>query len=239
MQDVSAVVEYHKKMQPWLSLGFVILLVGGWLYYPLGYFLLACMAGAMGIGIIKGRYWCDWLCPRGSFWDTFLKRFSPRKEVPSLFRHPLFRAGWLLFLMSMLAIQLPPVWGDLYKMGKPFVMILTVTTVVGTIFGLMYHERIWCMFCPMGTMANILGKGKMVLAVDSGCISCGLCKKVCRMQIDPGSYKEIGFVTHGDCLNCSYCIEKCPQKALSFRGTAGKRTDWNRCITQNQGDNHD
>jgi polyferredoxin len=225
MPPASTVPEHHEKIKLGLSLGFVGLLIGGWLYYPLGYFLLVCMAGAMGIGLVKGRYWCDWPCPRGSFLDTVLKRFSFRRKIPAFFRHPVFRAGWLLLLMTMLTIQLTPVWGDFYKMGKPFVMVLTVTTVVGTIFGLLYHERIWCMFCPMGTMANILGRGKMALQVDESCINCGICEKVCRMQINPGSYRETGLVTNGDCLKCSYCVESCPQQALGFRGASEDRTD--------------
>ncbi|MGV1099739.1 4Fe-4S binding protein [Thiovibrio sp. JS02] len=210
--------EPDKKKQLWLSLFFLALLAGGWFYYPLGYFLLICMAGAMLIGVVRGRYWCDWLCPRGSFWDTVLKRFSLRRRVPSFFRHPLFRTAWLVLLMSMLALQLPPVWGDFEKMGKPFVMILTMTTVVGVIFGVLYHERVWCMFCPMGTMANILGRGKMLLRVAEGCTGCGACEKVCRMQINPGSYREQGLVTDGDCLKCSRCVENCPQQALGFNG---------------------
>lgn len=225
MDNTGTVIETHKKMQLWLNLGFIALLIGGWLYYPLGYFLLVCMFGAMGIGMIKGRYWCDWMCPRGSFLDKIMKRFSLHRKVPPFFRHPAFRTGWLIVLMTMLAIQLPPVWGDFYKMGKPFVMILTVTTVVGLLFGVIYHERAWCMFCPMGTMANWLGRGKMLLKVDEACINCGICETVCRMQINPGSYRESGLVTHGDCLKCSYCVESCPEKALGFNGATRERTE--------------
>ncbi|MFZ5652266.1 MAG: 4Fe-4S binding protein [Bacillota bacterium] len=36
------------------------------------------------------------------------------------------------------------------------------------------------------------------------------------MQINPGLYKEAGTVSHGDCLKCSHCVEKCPNGALSF-----------------------
>ena len=122
----------------------------------------------------------------------------------------------------MLTINLLPVWGDFYEMGKPFVVILTVTTVVGLVLGIIYHPRIWCMFCPMGTMANWLGKGKMPLNVASNCTSCGTCEKVCRMQINPGLYREAGTVWHGDCLKCSYCVEKCPQRALSFGSEKSK-----------------
>lgn len=216
MNDADTLVQTHKKLQPWFSLSFVMLLIGAWLYYPLGYFLLLCMVGAMGIGIIKGRYWCDWLCPRGSFHDTLLKKISRGGKVPLFFRHPAFRLTWLAILMTMLTIQLIPVWGDFYLMGKPFVMVLTITTIVGTFFGIIYHQRIWCMFCPMGTMANWLGRGKMLLKVNEECTQCGACEKVCRMQINPGSFQQAGQVRDGDCLKCSYCVASCPQQALSF-----------------------
>jgi polyferredoxin len=221
MKDRSLTASTQAR-QPWLSLGFVLLLIGGWLYYPLGYFLLACMVGAMAIGSVKGRSWCDWLCPRGSFFDTLLRRVSLGRAVPGLFRHTAFRVGWLLLLMTMLAIQLTPVWGDFYLMGKPFVMVLTVTTLVGSLLGIFYHQRIWCMFCPMGTMANWLGRGKMPLMVDAACTGCGTCAEVCRMQINPGAYREAGQVDHGDCLKCSFCVESCPQQALAFAGSSKK-----------------
>jgi len=54
----------------------------------------------------------------------------------------------------------------------------------------------------MGTMANVLGRGKQPLLVSEVCNNCGRCNTVCRMQIKPGSYKDIGVVTNGDCLKC-------------------------------------
>lgn len=214
-----ALLTIAKRNSPWQMINgvaFMVLLIGGWFYYPLGYFLLFCMVMAMGIGLVKGRNWCDWMCPRGSFWDKYLDRFSRKARVPSFFRSLPFRLFWLALLMTMLTVNLVPVWGDSYEMGRPFVLILTVTTVVGFILGLIYHQRIWCMFCPMGTMANWLGKGKQPLKVNSECTHCGACEKVCRMQINPGSFREIGTVQNGDCLKCSYCVEICPMQALSF-----------------------
>lgn len=222
MQDVSA-VEKHRRLQPLIGITLVLLLIGGWFYPPLGYFLLFCMVMAMGIGVIKGRNWCDWMCPRGSFWDQYLGRFSRKVEVPGFFRSTPFRMLWLGILMTMLIVNLTPVWGDYYKMGRPFVMILTVTTAVGLVLGILYHHRIWCMFCPMGTMANWLGRGKMPLTVSSSCTQCGTCEQVCRMQINPGLYREAGVVQHGDCLKCFYCVEKCPKQALSFNQAANRR----------------
>jgi len=200
-----------------LGIIMVLLLLGGWFFPPLGYFMVFCMVMAMGIGMVKGRHWCDWMCPRGSFWDLFLVRFSRNVVVPGFYRSVPFRLLWLCILMAMLTINIVPVWGDLYLMGKPFVLVLTLTTVIGLVLGVIYHPRIWCMFCPMGTMANWLGQGKKPLTIDKGCIKCGICEKVCRMQINPGAYREEGQVKHGDCLKCAYCVESCPQKALSFK----------------------
>ncbi|KJS22231.1 MAG: hypothetical protein VR72_06825 [Clostridiaceae bacterium BRH_c20a] len=217
MIEINSKTNKQLKVQQWLGFILVALLIGGWFYPPLSYFMVFCMVMAMGYGVIKGRYWCDWMCPRGSFFDSFLSRFSRQKEVPKLFRHPGFRLGWLIFLMSMVALQLPKVWGDYYYMGKPFVTILTVTTIIGLLLGVIYHQRIWCMFCPMGTMANVLGRGKQPLLVSEVCNNCGRCNAVCRMQIKPGSYRDIGVVNDGDCLKCSYCIAECPRSALSFK----------------------
>jgi len=206
-----------RPRQVLLGLLLPILLLGGWWFPPLGYFMIFCMVMAMGIGLFKGRSWCDWQCPRGSFWDAFLARFSRNRAVPSFYRSLPFRLLWLAILMTMLTINLVPLWPDVYRMGKPFVLILTVTTAVGLVLGLIHHPRIWCMFCPMGTMANWLGRGRLPLTVADTCIACGKCATVCRMQINPGSYRDQGRVSHGDCLKCSYCIAVCPQRALSFR----------------------
>lgn len=209
-------IEKRRQRRPLLGSILLLLLLGGWFYPPLGYFMIVCMVMAMGIGMIKGRYWCAWMCPRGSFFDTFLGRFSRNVKAPSLFRSPPFRLLWLGILMGMLAVNLVPLWPDFYLMGKPFVMILSVTTAVGLVLGMLYQPRVWCMFCPMGTMANWLGRGKELLAVNEDCVECGICENVCRMQINPGSYRETGLVTNSDCLKCSYCVEKCPKHALSF-----------------------
>ncbi len=214
--NVDSRAESVRRPQALLGVALLLLLAGGWLCPPLGYFMVFCMVMAMGIGALKGRAWCDWMCPRGSFWDSFLSKASRGARVPALFRSTAFRLLWLGLLMTMLAVNLRPVWGDWYLMGKPFVKILTVTTAVGLVLGAVFHPRIWCMFCPMGTLANWLGRGRKPLSVSAACVQCGLCETVCRMRIDPGQYRGSGVVTHGDCLKCSRCVDRCPKKALSF-----------------------
>lgn len=164
-------IEKDRQWKPLLGSSLLLLLLGGWFYPPLGYFMIVCMVMVMGISAIKGRHWCDWMCPRGSFWDTYLGRFSRNVKAPSLFRSLPFRLLWLGILMGMLTVNLVPLWPDFYLMSKPFVMILTVTTAVGLVLGMLYRPRVWCMFCPMGTMANWLGRGKMLLAPSMKTVS--------------------------------------------------------------------
>lgn len=158
---------------------------------------------------------------RGSFWDSYLSRLSLKRRVPRFFRHNAWRLFWLALLMTVMTVMVILNWGDWYRMGLiPFWMILTVTTVVGLGFGILYNQRTWCMFCPVGTMANWMGRGKHLLRVSSECLgaNCKLCYKTCRMQIHPGTYKDAGVVKHGDCLKCSRCIEVCPKEALTWAG---------------------
>lgn len=198
---------------------FLLVIVGGWRYPLLGYFIPFCMLLGIGIGFFKGRKWCDWLCPRGSFFDVLIKPISLKKEIPTCFKGLPLRIGMLSFLMLMMAIQIIKRWPNPYKIGMFFVMLLTVTTILGIILALFFHQRTWCCFCPIGSMANWVGKRKYSLKIDSKlCTECKLCHKVCPIQVAPFVFKSQGIqpVGDGDCLKCNLCVFACPSKALNF-----------------------
>lgn len=213
-------VDRHRAWQRYTALLLPVILLVGWLIFPpLGYVILGCMAAGIGYGVTKGRYWCDWMCPRGSFWDSYMTRLSFNGKVPGLFRHAGWRLLWIAIMMSVMGLMISLNWGNWSRMGMaPFLVLLTVTTVVGLIVGIIYNVRSWCMFCPIGSMAHFFGKGKQPLRVGADCLGekCGQCYKVCRMQIRPGDYRASGTMQHGDCLKCSRCIEVCPKAALSW-----------------------
>jgi len=77
----------RRKLQLYTWAGLPLVVVGGWFLPLLGYLLIGCMLGALGIAAYgKGRLWCDWMCPRGSFYDLFLDRISRKKKIPEMFR---------------------------------------------------------------------------------------------------------------------------------------------------------
>jgi ferredoxin-type protein NapH len=203
------------KLQKYTSVILPLVLIGGWLYPPLGFSLLICMFGAIGIAFFKGRAWCDWMCPRGSFYDLFLEKLSRKMAIPAMFKTNAFRTGILSLLMAVLGIQIYYAWGDSYGIGRAFVLVLTVTTTVGIVLGAVFKPRAWCQICPMGTLGSWLSTGKRPLYVSEQCKDCKLCSKVCPMQLQPYDSKS-GLMTDGDCIKCSSCVAACPVKALGF-----------------------
>ena len=206
----------RRKLQAYTSVALPLVLAGGWVYPPLGFTLLICMFGAVGIALYKGRAWCDWMCPRGSFYDLFLEKLSRKLPIPALFRKNWFRTVVLSLLMAALGAQIYYSWGDSFGIGRAFVMVLTITTTVGIVLGAVFKPRAWCQVCPMGTLGSWISRGKQPLYVSEQCRDCSLCAKVCPMQLAPNDMKG-GLMTDGDCIKCSSCVAACPVKALNFR----------------------
>ncbi len=197
----------------WILLAF---LAAGFVYPAVGVIALVCMLAPVIIAPFKGRFWCGNWCPRGSFYDNALARFSPKRPIPSFLRSKGMRVFMLVFIMAVFSGQMYFAWGDLAAMGLVFVNIIFVTTVAGVALGVIYHQRAWCAFCPMGTLASWLSRGAMPLRVAPSCVSCGLCARACPLQLAPQSGKEAGAFADGDCLKCDRCTAACPKKALGF-----------------------
>ncbi len=206
----------RNRWQPylfWLLLAFLAI---GFVYPAIGAIALVCMLAPVALAPFRGRYWCGNFCPRGSFYDHALARFSPRRPIPPFFRSKGLRVFMVAFIMTVFTVQMYYAWGDPAAMGLVFVNLIFVTTVAGVILGLVFHQRTWCAFCPMGTLASWLSRGAMPLRVAPSCVSCGLCTRACPLQLKPYDGKEAGTFAPGDCLKCDRCTAVCPQKALGF-----------------------
>lgn len=119
-------------------------------------------------------------------------------------------------MLSVLSFQAYKAWGNIDAIGLAMVRLLTFTTTVGIILGLICHQRIWCHICPMGSISNRISEGKMPLMIQDSCASCGICSKACPMQLSPHTFKGSAVVTDNDCIKCSSCVAVCPKKVLNF-----------------------
>lgn len=199
------------KKQTLIGLVFIAFLTAGW-YFPIfGFIIPACMAFGISISFSKGRKWCEWYCPRGSFYDSALKFISPQKNIPALFKNLPLRIAILTLLFSMMTLQIIDHGTNAMQIGKFFMTLLTATTAIGIILGVIFHQRTWCYLCPVGTAANLIGKDRYKLIIDTEkCVRCKLCNQTCPMQLQPYELKS------NDCIKCGDCINSCPKTALSF-----------------------
>jgi ferredoxin-type protein NapH len=208
----------RKIRQYIMGTAFVAILVGAWFLPLIGYFIPLCMVAGISVAVKRGRQWCNWYCPRGSFADTYMKAVSPEKKIPGWLRSVPVRFAVLLFLMIMLGVQVAMLWPDPYAIGRFFVVLLTITTIVATIFAIVLQQRSWCYVCPIGSISNWVGRNRLQLRIDAGsCVDCKACANICPMQLSPYEMKgkeEMGF--KGDCLKCALCTANCPRDALYF-----------------------
>lgn len=132
------------------------------LIYPLvGFFVLFVMlVGFFGGMIMKGRWVCVWLCPRGAFYDQVVSKVSPKKKIPSWLRNRKFRWAIFILLMGLMVYQISLNPTDPYHWGAVFIRICLITTIIGIVLALFIHPRTWCTFCPMGTWQSAFKKSK-------------------------------------------------------------------------------
>jgi len=185
-----------------------------------GYFLLACLALAMASATLLGRYWCNWMCPRGSFLEYFLAKISLQRRFPPFFKHGYFLAfvvSVFMFMMGLNLYLLLQTHSLIFALGITLTRLLIISTIVAIVLGIVYEPRAWCVFCPGGTFAKLAAAFKVkkpyLINEASACTSCQLCVTSCPFEIYAA---QGGVIDAPDCLKCYVCVEKCPTKALSF-----------------------
>ena len=220
--------EKRKRIQLIMWWFLPIVIIGGIFWPYLGFLVLAMMVFFLILSAFKGRYWCGWLCPRGSFLERVFAPLSPKRKIPPVFRNRTLR--WLLFavLMGFMIFRLITSGGVLAKIGFVFVTMCIVTTVIAIILGLVFKPRTWCAVCPMGTLQGVIVKKKKLLKVSDECTDCKACEKVCPIGTAPSSFKIEGAVASVDCLRCPECLVKCPKGALTFETPQMKEADTRR-----------
>ena len=199
----------------------VIVLALGWKIPALGFLVPVAMIGGMVSGPVAGRWFCGNLCPRGGFLERIIARYSKGKAPPKLLASTPFRVGVMLFLFTMIGLNVkddPLSWR---QWGYAFWLICVVTTAVGAALAYFWHARSWCAICPMGTMQNWMGGNTYHLKIDpKKCRSCLRCEKSCPMKlkiIAPAQHEEPSrTIPSRDCIRCGECVASCPVKTLHF-----------------------
>ena len=201
----------------------LIYIVVGFFFPVVGLIAIVCMIAPIVMSIFRGRYWCGHYCPRGNFYDKLISRISRNRKIPAFLSSRFFRGFMLIFIFGMFGIQMYFARGDWSAMGGVFWNIIFITTVVAIILGIIYSPRVWCKFCPMGTLSALVTPRKHKsmfknIHVNESCVLCNRCAKVCPMQLKPFDAKgSEGGLLDADCIKCGVCIPKCPKKSISMK----------------------
>jgi len=190
----------------------VFVIIFGYSYPQLGYTVAAVFLGGFIFGVWRGRWMCGNLCPRGSFSDQILSKFSLHKRIPVFLRTMGVRIHVLILMMGFMIYRL--IQSDLLivQIGLIFLTTCILTSIIAIVLGVVYSPRAWCVFCPMGTIQRFIGKGKHQLHLDPAlCIDCGKCEQACPMQF------KIYDKTNPDCIKCERCMIVCPKNAISLK----------------------
>ena len=85
--------------------------------------------------------------------------------------------------------------------------------LVSILFASVFIYRFFCKYlCPLGAFYRLFNKISLVrFNMDNNkCTSCGACKKVCKMEIDPKLTPN-----NTECIRCMDCIKSCKFDALT------------------------
>lgn len=187
------------------------------LYFEIGLLLIGfVLVGGILLSPVLGRFWCGWLCPRGTFLEYFIGKFSNKSRIPGFLRSKSFKifiASVMAAMFIMVILDMNPLLtsdDELASIGGFIVFMCLVTTLFISIpLGISYMPRTWCSFCPVGYAQSLLSKNRILNISIEDCRNCRKCHSSCGLDICrdyTGISKKIDST---DCIACMKCSDSC------------------------------
>lgn len=122
--------------------------------------------------------------------------------------------------------------------GENFATVATLIFLALVVVGSFFIRRGWCRFCPTGISIAVVNKLKgfkwaPLLHLDKDetkCTKCGICKRVCPVQVTEVYEQKGGKIGTSMCMICLRCVEMCPYDGclkVNFGGkTVFKSRNW-------------
>ena len=190
---------------------------GFWYYLFTGVFEAATIHYAVAkiFGpLVFGRGWCGYAC-----WTAMVLDFLPYKTP----ERPRRRIGWIRYitfaasLIFVSALFLAKVGNIERIMFIAFIVGNIAYYAVGIALAFAFHDnRAFCKYiCPITVFLKPMSRFALfrVKCDKSKCVSCGKCRKVCPMDVDPTDNSR-NRKNGTECILCMECVKNCPKKAL-------------------------
>ena len=105
-----------------------------------------------------------------------------------------------------------------YSEGPFFVSLNVFLFIALTVIGSFIVRRFWCRFCPTGVTIAIVNRFSAFKWIpilhlhktEEKCTKCGICRRVCPLQVTDVYEKKGGNLTTSMCMLCLRCVEMCP-----------------------------
>jgi ferredoxin-type protein NapH len=102
--------------------------------------------------------------------------------------------------------------------GQNIGQIAALVFVGLTLAGSFFMRRVWCRFCPTGSSLGVVNRFKGFKWVpllhlekdEKKCTKCGVCKRVCPLQVTDVYEQKGGRINTSMCMLCLRCVEMCP-----------------------------
>jgi ferredoxin-type protein NapH len=129
-----------------------------------------------------------------------------------------------------LNINFPYVDQIIYYSSPNFVLVTVLLFVSLMMISSFIIRRFSCRFCPTGSSIGIVNRLKglkwiplLHLSKDEGkCTKCGICKRVCPVQVTEVYEQKGGKITTSMCMLCLRCVEMCPSEDALKMNIASK-----------------
>jgi polyferredoxin len=132
--------------------------------------------------------------------------------------------------ISGLYFSFPYVQDVIKYSGENFATIFAIVFLVLVAVGSLFVRRVWCRFCPTGVSIAVINKIKgfkwaPMLHLDKNktkCTKCGICKRVCPVQVTEVYEQKEGKIMTSMCMLCLRCVEMCPYEDCLKVNLGGK-----------------
>ena len=195
-------------------------------YYVLGFLIF--------FGALLGRAVCGFLCPFGFFQELLHKLPFPIKKNSFAGDRQL---RWVKYAVLLLMVVILPlcfaltpffckylcpagtlsgillaVHDSMLRAQLGGIFLWKAFVLAAVIVGCLIVFRPFCKYlCPLGAIYgffNRIALYRMDLDADR-CVSCGKCKKVCQMGVDP-----VRECNSAECIRCGDCVRNCPVNGI-------------------------
>jgi ferredoxin-type protein NapH len=131
-----------------------------------------------------------------------------------------FVAPWTSGTISVFSLNLtyPYVAEFVVFIGQNIWQFFAVTFVGLMLAGSFLIRRVWCRFCPTGGSLGVVNRFRglrwaPLLHIEKDgekCTKCGVCKRVCHLQVTDVYEERTGKSSTSMCMLCLRCVEMCP-----------------------------